>query len=53
MTRYISGPSYFVIAIAAAVKDVLVSRFHIAADRLTTVGFGAARPKATNDCTSW
>ena len=34
---------------AAAVKDALVSRFHIAGERLTTVGFGASRPKATND----
>jgi outer membrane protein OmpA-like peptidoglycan-associated protein len=34
---------------AAAVKDALVTRYHIAADRLTTVGYGASRPKDTND----
>ncbi len=33
---------------AAAVKDALVSRYGIAADRLTTVGFGATRPVDTN-----
>ncbi len=34
---------------ATAVKTALVTRYHIAADRLATAGFGASRPKATND----
>lgn len=34
---------------AAAVKDALVARFAIAAERLSTAGHGAARPKASND----
>jgi outer membrane protein OmpA-like peptidoglycan-associated protein len=34
---------------AAAVKQALVSRYHIAADRLSTDGFGASRPVDTND----
>lgn len=34
---------------AEAVKTALVERYSIAADRLTTAGFGASRPKATND----
>ena len=34
---------------AEAVKDVLVTRYHIDATRLTTVGYGASRPKASND----
>jgi outer membrane protein OmpA-like peptidoglycan-associated protein len=34
---------------AAAVKDALVKRYGIAADRLTTSGFGRAQPKDTND----
>lgn len=34
---------------AAAVKRALVSRFAIAADRLSTAGHGATRPKAPND----
>jgi outer membrane protein OmpA-like peptidoglycan-associated protein len=34
---------------AASVKDALVSRYHVAAARLTTAGFGASRPKETND----
>jgi outer membrane protein OmpA-like peptidoglycan-associated protein len=34
---------------AAAVKDALVSRYHIAADRLATSGHGASQPVATND----
>jgi outer membrane protein OmpA-like peptidoglycan-associated protein len=34
---------------AAAVKDALVTRYHIAADRLSTNGFGASRPVETND----
>jgi outer membrane protein OmpA-like peptidoglycan-associated protein len=33
---------------AAAVKQALVARYSIASDRLTTDGFGASRPKATN-----
>jgi outer membrane protein OmpA-like peptidoglycan-associated protein len=33
---------------AAAVKDALVSRYGIAAERLTTTGFGATRPVDTN-----
>jgi len=31
------------------VKQALVSRYHIAADRLTPQGFGATRPKESND----
>ena len=34
---------------AAAVKQTLVSRYHIAADRLTTDGFGSSHPIETND----
>lgn len=34
---------------AAAVKDALVSRYRVAATRLTTAGFGASRPKETNE----
>jgi len=34
---------------AAAVKQVLVSRFHIAPDRLSTNGYGASGPIDTND----
>ena len=34
---------------AAAVRDSLVGRFKIAADRLSTDGKGETRPKATND----
>jgi outer membrane protein OmpA-like peptidoglycan-associated protein len=34
---------------AAAVKDALVRRYHIDAGRLTTAGYGASRPKDTND----
>ena len=34
---------------AAAVKEALVKRYGIAADRLTTSGFGRAQPKDTND----
>lgn len=34
---------------AAAVKNALVSRFNIAAERLTTSGFGASRPVDSND----
>lgn len=34
---------------SAAVKRALVERYHIAPTRLGTVGFGASRPKATND----
>ena len=34
---------------AGAVKDALVSRYGIAADRLTTNGYGATRPVASND----
>jgi outer membrane protein OmpA-like peptidoglycan-associated protein len=33
---------------AESVKAVLVSKYHIASARLTTGGFGATRPKATN-----
>jgi outer membrane protein OmpA-like peptidoglycan-associated protein len=33
---------------AAAVKDALVTRFHIAADSLATSGFGASMPIETN-----
>jgi outer membrane protein OmpA-like peptidoglycan-associated protein len=34
---------------AAAVKDALVTRHRVAADRLTTAGAGEANPKDTND----
>jgi outer membrane protein OmpA-like peptidoglycan-associated protein len=34
---------------AAAVKDALVSQYHIDAGRLETAGFGASQPKETND----
>jgi outer membrane protein OmpA-like peptidoglycan-associated protein len=34
---------------AAAVKDALVTRYHIAADRLSTNGYGSSRPVETND----
>ena len=34
---------------AAAVKQALVTRYHISADRLSTDGFGASRPVETND----
>jgi outer membrane protein OmpA-like peptidoglycan-associated protein len=34
---------------AAAVKQVLVTRYHISADRLSTDGFGASRPVETNE----
>jgi outer membrane protein OmpA-like peptidoglycan-associated protein len=34
---------------AAAVKAALVTRYHIAADRLSTDGFGSSRPIETND----
>ena len=34
---------------AAAVKLALVTRYHIAPERLATDGFGATRPVATND----
>lgn len=34
---------------AAAVQRALVERYGIAAKRLSTVGFGATRPKASND----
>jgi len=34
---------------AEAVKQALVTRYHIAAERLTPQGFGATRPKESND----
>ncbi|PWT95148.1 MAG: hypothetical protein C5B55_01705 [Blastocatellia bacterium] len=34
---------------ASAVKDALVKRYKIDPNRLTTVGYGATRPKETND----
>ena len=34
---------------AAAVKDALASRYHVNPQRLTTSGYGAARPQDTND----
>jgi outer membrane protein OmpA-like peptidoglycan-associated protein len=34
---------------AESVKEALVSRFHIAPDRLTPQGFGASQPKESND----
>ena len=33
---------------AAAVRQALIDRYHVAADRLTPAGFGASRPKETN-----
>jgi outer membrane protein OmpA-like peptidoglycan-associated protein len=37
---------------AAAVRNQLIERHRIAPDRLTTDGYGAARPKASNDTLS-
>jgi outer membrane protein OmpA-like peptidoglycan-associated protein len=34
---------------SAAVEDALVTRYHIAAQRLSTAGYGFTRPKASND----
>jgi outer membrane protein OmpA-like peptidoglycan-associated protein len=34
---------------AAAVKTALVSQYSVASDRLTTIGYGASRPKESND----
>jgi outer membrane protein OmpA-like peptidoglycan-associated protein len=34
---------------AAAVKEALVTQYHVAPDRLSTDGFGASRPVDTND----
>jgi len=34
---------------AAAVRDALTTRYHVAAARLTPAGFGATRPKTPND----
>ncbi len=34
---------------AVAVKDALTARFGVAASRLTTTGFGASKPKESND----
>ena len=34
---------------AAAVKEALVTRYHIAPDRLANDGYGASRPVETND----
>jgi len=34
---------------AESMKKALVDRYQISANRLTTAGFGASRPKATND----
>ena len=34
---------------AAAVRQALVDRYHVATGRLTPAGFGASRPKETND----
>ena len=34
---------------AAAVRQALVDRYHVASSRLTPAGFGASRPKETND----
>jgi OOP family OmpA-OmpF porin len=34
---------------AAAVRQVLVDRYHVEPGRLTPAGFGASRPKDTND----
>jgi len=34
---------------AAAVRQALVERYHLAPDRFTSVGYGASRPVASND----
>jgi outer membrane protein OmpA-like peptidoglycan-associated protein len=34
---------------AAAVRQALVDRYHVAGSRLAPAGFGASRPKETND----
>jgi outer membrane protein OmpA-like peptidoglycan-associated protein len=34
---------------AAAVREALVTRYHINGDRLSTAGYGFTRPKASND----
>lgn len=34
---------------SAAVKDALVTRYHVSGPRLTTTGFGSSRPKESND----
>lgn len=34
---------------AAAVQEVLVTQYRISAQRLSTVGYGFTRPKASND----
>jgi OOP family OmpA-OmpF porin len=34
---------------AAAVRQALIARYRVAADRLAPAGFGASRPKETND----
>ena len=34
---------------ASAVKKALAERYHVSPERLTPLGFGASRPKATND----
>ncbi len=34
---------------AASVKNALVTRYHISASRLGTIGYGFSRPKASND----
>jgi outer membrane protein OmpA-like peptidoglycan-associated protein len=34
---------------AAAVKQALVTQYHVAPERLLTDGFGASRPVDTND----
>jgi len=34
---------------AQSVKDALVTRYHINAQRLSTIGYGFSRPKASND----
>jgi outer membrane protein OmpA-like peptidoglycan-associated protein len=34
---------------AGSVKDALVTRYHISTGRLSTIGYGFSRPKASND----
>ena len=34
---------------AAAVRQALVAQYRVSAPRLTTAGYGASRPKTTND----
>lgn len=51
-TDNIGGPSFnqtLSTRRANAVKSALVQRYHVAADRLQTAGYGLSQPRATND----